>query len=157
MRKNQCWSPDPLLPDADLHVDHNLSRPSGPQVTFCYITYTDRPSFVSWGKEYPFHFGDSALLIFSYFLHADLHRPALRITILVHIGSIITLLRFQIWPGFFPVVSLCRSEGSPVLSYWDWRLGVFGGPKLPSVLPHTVRPGLHIPLREIGKKGKERR
>lgn len=32
---------------------------------------------------------------------------------------------------------------------------MFGGPNLFSVLPHTVRPGLHIPLRvekEIGKK-----
>lgn len=33
---------------------------------------------------------------------------------------------------------------------------MFGGPKLPSVLPHTVRSGLHIPLRvekEIVKEG----
>lgn len=35
---------------------------------------------------------------------------------------------------------------------------MFGGPQLPSVLPHTIRHGLHIPLRverEIGKEGME--
>lgn len=32
---------------------------------------------------------------------------------------------------------------------------MFGGPELPSVLPHTVRPGRHIPLRDTGKEEME--
>lgn len=138
-------------------------RSSGPQVTPCYTTHTDKLGFVPWGENYQFHFGN--LFFFFPFIFLFLISncqitlsscwSAWRITILAyrfHNNSATLTNMTYFCPPYRPVDlnhCLCR------VSKIDGLVCVFRGPWLPFVLPHTVRPGLRIPLRVDRLRGKE--
>lgn len=130
--------------------------PSEPQVTLCCITCTDRLSIVSCGMEYPFHFGHSALLIFSFFIsNCQIALSPCRSASACLEDNNISVYGFHNNSATLPNMTYFslsyRSVDLRGCLYWVReidRLVCLGGHKLPPVLPHNVKSGLHIPLRQ---------